>query len=138
MKTQDTKKTNNRDYENIFKSENKRLKMTYFILLAVLALVIVPEVLPRSMPLLPHACVPCQSGVCSGCEDFSGHCVPSGCSYKNECKLYGEEWTDNCNRMTCIGYSAQVVEAKCMNPDGSCVGHTRCFDDLNAILSFLF
>ncbi|CAC5373830.1 unnamed protein product [Mytilus coruscus] len=115
--------------------QNKLLKMNYCVLLAVLVAVIVPEVLSRSQPLLPSVCRPCQNGACSGCGDFSGNCVPNGCSYKNECKQFGEEWTDNCNRMTCSGYSAKVVEAKCMNPDGSCVGHMEeLFDPLCACI----
>ncbi|XP_052085763.1 uncharacterized protein LOC127723236 [Mytilus californianus] len=96
--------------------------MDYFVLLAVLVAVIVPEVLSRSQPLIPSVCRPCQNGACSGCGDYRGNCLPNGCSYKDECKKSGDEWTDDCIRMACSGYSTKVVEAKCMNPDGSCVG----------------
>ncbi|CAG2243237.1 unnamed protein product [Mytilus edulis] len=71
-------KTVHRTFTSPAQKENKRLKMTYFVLLTVLTVVIVPEVLTRSMPLLPHACLPCQSGACSG-FDFINECMnPDG------------------------------------------------------------
>ncbi|VDI23476.1 Hypothetical predicted protein [Mytilus galloprovincialis] len=106
--------------------------MIYVDFLAVLAVVFVPQVFSRSQPLLPwlpNVCRPCQKGACSGCEDYRGNCLPNGCSYKDECKESGSTWIDDCITFICNGAFISTLEAKCMDYDGSCVGHDELMSD---------